>query len=261
MRQSSRMISVIMTLGLLLVGQSFQVNPTLLGRSNTLHPSPQSNSRIRKHSQLNVLPTLDFSSAFSVIDAFYKTQPYEAAFVTCGVKASAADLLAQSRESKDNELSESDKIEVERNVAFILYGGLYQGCAQYYIFNIIFPFLFGNGNDIASVAVKVAFDMLVVSPLLCLPIAYLTKAAIYGESWLDGLNKYKYDLIEKNLLLKYWSIWVPTQTLTFSVIPEHLRIAFIALVSFFWLIILSTIASADMESEEADADAGSQMKA
>lgn len=36
-------------------------------------------------------------------------------------------------------------------------------------------------------------------------------------------------------------LWGPVQRLTFSIVPDHLRITFIAAVSFFWLIILSTI--------------------
>ena len=205
----------------------------------------------KRNLQLNSLPLVPFDvpNVLSTVDSFYKTSPYEAAFITCGIKASAADLLAQTREidkeilDLEHDKSFFTKIELERNIAFIIYGGLYQGIAQYYIYNILFPCLFGDGNDIVSVAIKVTFDMLIISPLLCLPVAYLTKSLIYGKSWRDGLAKYKHDLMKNNLLLTYCMIWIPAQTMTFSVIPEHLRIAFIAFVSFFWLIILSTVSS------------------
>jgi hypothetical protein len=214
----------------------------------------------KKRSHLNM--SFQIADAVSTIDTFYRSSPYEAAFMTCGIKASAADFLAQKREMKgmltststaDEEIKTVDQIEFERNFAFILYGGLYQGIAQYFIYNVMFPLWFGPGSDITSVAVKVAFDMLVISPFLCLPIAYLTKATIYGQSWTEGLTKYKYDFIKKNLLGKYCSIWVPAQFCTFGLIPEHLRIPFIAVISFFWLIILSTVSSAEMESEESNA--------
>lgn len=200
------------------------------------------------------LLVVDIPNAVSTVDSFFKSSPYEAAFITCGIKASAADLLAQKRELVKDACGEEihnaafdKKIDPERNLAFILYGGLYQGITQYYIYNILFPSWFGAGNDISSVAIKVAFDMFVISPLLCLPIAYLTKSVIYGQSWKDGLAKYKYDLVENNLLQTYCSIWIPVQALTFGVVPEHLRIAFIAFVSFFWLIILSTVSSSEMK--------------
>jgi len=229
---------------------AFQSRPRTFSSISVQHLHLQHKKRSHLNSSFQIV------DAVSSIDAFYKSSPYEAAFMTCGIKASAADFLAQKRGMKltntsgDEEIKSVDQIEVDRNLAFILYGGLYQGIAQYYIYNILFPLWFGQGNDLTSVAVKVTFDMLVISPFLCLPIAYLTKATIYGQSWKEGLTKYKYDFIKKNLLGKYCSIWVPAQFCTFGLIPEHLRIVFIAFISFFWLIILSTVSSAEMESEE-----------
>jgi hypothetical protein len=47
----------------------------------------------------------------------------------------------------------------------------------------------------------------------------------------------------ENLLLKYWMIWGPAQTFNFMVVPQHLRVVFVALVSFFWVYLLSMISS------------------
>ena len=102
--------------------------------------------------------------------------------------------------------------------------------------------VFGTGTDFSTVAVKVLFDQLVLTPLLCLPIAYLVKAAVFGRPLSSGLEHYMEDA-KRDLLWKYWAIWTPTQCLTFSIVPDHLRIPFIAVVSFFWLIILSNITS------------------
>jgi protein Mpv17 len=52
---------------------------------------------------------------------------------------------------------------------------------------------------------------------------------------------------QEGLLQKYWMLWVPVQTLTFGVVPQHLRIVFIAAVSFVWLMILSSISSTQKE--------------
>ena len=63
---------------------------------------------------------------------------------------------------------------------------------------------------------------------------------------------YMEDIRKHGLLTKYryFVLWGPVQCsmfnaqcITFSIIPEHFRVTFIAMVSFFWLIILSTIAS------------------
>ncbi len=170
--------------------------------------------------------------------------------MTCGIKASAADFLAQRREATSDETKNEDQVELERNIAFILYGGLYQGMAQYYIYNILFPTWFGNGSDLFTVGTQVLFDLGVVTPFLCLPVAYLVKSAIYGLEPIEGLKKYVNDVQNKGLLLKYYRIWFPAQCLTFGVVPEHLRIVFIAFISFFWLIILSSVSSSEAVTEK-----------
>eukprot|EP00984_Skeletonema_dohrnii_P007315 scaffold2647_cov155-Skeletonema_dohrnii-CCMP3373.AAC.2 len=196
-----------------------------------------------------------------VIEEFYKTMPLTSAFFTCGIKASAADIVAQQRgaiQLVDEEAYKDDKhehqstftltnpiddIETKRNIAFLLYGGLYQGIAQQIIFNSIFPQLFGQGTDVLTVMSKVSFDMLVVSPLICLPVAYVVKSFVFQHSLNEAMLNYKDDVMSNSLLFRYWSIWGPVQCITFGVVPQHLRIVFIAVVSFFWLVIFSTISN------------------
>lgn len=166
------------------------------------------------------------------------SSPFAAAFVICAIKATAADLLAQAGERKG--------LEMKRTIAFLFYGGLYQGCFQEFMFNGIFPKLFGEGIGMNVAMKKVAFDMLVISPFLCLPVAYFIKAVVFGQTMKDGLNRYIHDIQHNKLLKKYWSIWAPVQCCTFTVVPAELRITFIAFVSFFWLILLSTVSARSM---------------
>jgi len=182
------------------------------------------------------VPWLSLAAVRTAVDTFYRTAPYTAAFVTCGVKAGCSDALAQTA------VERQPIINWPRNLAFILYGGGYQGCVQYFLFNNVMVRLFGEGVDLKTVASKVAFDQLVLTPFLCLPAAYLVKAAIFRKPLPKALSRYVSDA-RRDLLIKYWLIWTPAQFLTFGVVPPHLRIAFVALVSFFWLIILSTISS------------------
>ena len=168
------------------------------------------------------------------LDTFYKAKPYEAAFLTCAVKAFAADAVAQFR------IEKVQSLKWKRAAAFVAYGGLYQGVAQYFIFNRVYPALFGHGTDLATVAAEVAFDQLVTTPLLCLPVAYLVKAVVYQYPLHVGLKRYVADA-RRDLLWKYWGIWTPVTALVFSLVPEYLRIPVIASVSFFWLILLSNI--------------------
>jgi protein Mpv17 len=200
------------------------------------------------------------SSAVAALDAFWKTQPYLAAGLTCGIKASAADIVAQKRQFKlrdekqqkqqddDDERSidtetAGQETDYQRNLAYLLYGVIYQGIAQEFVYNHLYPAWFGTGTSVGVVATKVLFDLLVQTTLVTLPIAYLTKALIYRHSFREALRRYFDDIYNHGLLKKYVLLWGPVQCLTFSIVPEHLRVTFIAFVSFFWLIILSTIAS------------------
>jgi len=182
------------------------------------------------------------------VNALFVHFPYVAAFMICGFKAALADGIVQKSTIKkeagvSNDSNDKNNLsfEFKRNIAFLFYGGLYQGCFQEFMFNTIFPLLFGTGTDLLTVITKVSFDMLVVSPFLCLPVAYVLKGAIYKDSITNSIKRYIYDVKENKLLKKYWMLWSPAQCLTFSLIPEHFRIGFIAGISFFWLMILSAI--------------------
>ena len=181
----------------------------------------------------------------AALDSFYQTQPYASAFLTCSVKASAADWVVQSQSTSDEDNNQVDtEINIRRNLAFLLYGGLYQGMVQQYLYNTLFPALFGTQVTLSSVLEQVALDMTILTPFLCLPVAYLVKAVMMNEGGVnEGMQTYWLHVREGGLLTKYWMLWVPVQCLTFGVIPQHLRIVFIASVSFVWLMILSTISS------------------
>jgi hypothetical protein len=183
----------------------------------------------------------------------------------CGVKAGLADLVAQKRaiskqlgaKTTDDETNaiilgdiETTPLEFRRNVAFVLYGGLYQGICQEIIFNEVFPIFFGQGSDIQTVLSKVLCDSLLVTPFVCLPVAYVVKSIIFQYSFAEAISRYRYDVMNNGLLVKYWSLWGPVQCLTFGVIPQHFRIVWIAVVSFFWLIIFSSITAKGQNDRE-----------
>ena len=126
--------------------------------------------------------------------------------------------------------------------------------AQNYIYNVIYPTWFSSDESWTLIAKEVCVDNLIFAPFLCLPIAYAFKAAFTtpGQVTLatlqEGLDKYVADIVDKQLLTKYWSIWVPVQFFTFGVIPAHFRVAFVAAVSFFWIFVLSSLVASEEES-------------
>lgn len=215
------------------------------------------------------LQMVSLETTLAEIDSLWQTFPYTAAAVVCGFKASAADLVAQSstwlsspatnedadtsttscptdEQTPSSSLSKPVTLDPKRNLAFLLYGVLYQGIAQEYIFNSLYPHWFGDGTEWSVVLTKVLFVLLIQTTLLTLPCAYVLKGLVEDNQTLQSaLFKYISDIQERGLLTKNFMLWGPILCLTFTSVPEHWRVSFVALVSFFWIIILSAIAAAE----------------
>jgi len=161
-------------------------------------------------SSISTISSCDAHPAISAINHFYKNNRFKGAFLTCSIKGCTADLVAQyiagkkkerqlrEEESKvtaiDNALSKlnpikktrggdiiegkSWKFDFRRTLMFLIYGGLYQGCAQEIIYNDILPIL-GTETDIKTVAKKVVLDMGFISPLICIPSKYRVKLFVH----------------------------------------------------------------------------------
>ncbi|CAB9501005.1 Mpv17 / PMP22 family [Seminavis robusta] len=258
-----------------------------------------------RSSSSRLFSSVAISTALTALDTFWQTSPYTAAAIVCGIKASAADLIAQKRayrkrEEKerqaaalaasqkededslrtdntpiiynpnidetaaaaaedtsnsndtdtDTALNNGKKTEWKRTLAFLTYGSIYQGLSQEFIYIHLYPVWFGSATTVPVVLTKVLFDLCIQTTFLTLPIAYLTKSVIYRYSPKEAIRRYIDDIRNHGLLKKYYLLWGPVQCLTFSIVPEHWRVTFIAFVSFFWLIILSTIASKTKATSE-----------
>ena len=212
--------------------------------------------------------TTSLDMSFADVSAFYADFPLQAAVLTCGFKASIADGIAQVKshhtthdddDNDDNnnvsslhELAKTidDNIEFKRNLAYILYGGIFIGALCHYEYDVIFPVLFGTEHSLLTSIQEVLFDNFITAPLAWLPPAYFIKAVMYDYSMKEGLERYIHDVTENDLLRKYWTVWVPAQSVSFTVVPDHLRVVFMASVSFFWFIWLSTISSSSDEQKQ-----------
>jgi len=175
--------------------------------------------------------------AVSALERFFVTMPYTSSFAACGLQAAAADCIAQLRKP-----GAKGRIEKARIAGFAIYGSCYVGVSQYYIYNRIFPVVFGRGTELPVALAKSAADAFVLSPLLSLPLAYVIKALSAMKSPKEGMRRYIRD-VKDGLLFKSWALWLPFHVINFSLVPEHLRIPLTSSVAFFWMIILSFIAS------------------
>ena len=191
------------------------------------------------------------------LNSFYMSYPLLSAVTTCSVKGCLADCIAQRRNNaaieagNDDDKSPSAKAKssnkpmfsLRRNAAYILYGGGILGVLCDLMYNFVYPFLFGALDGVVHLIAIVVFDNMIAAPLLWLPPVYFVKAILYGQSLKTGVQKYSNDVKQNGLLIQYWKIWFPAQIFNFSLVPAHLRIAFMAGISFGWMIILSCISS------------------
>ena len=196
------------------------------------------------------------AAGFTAIDAFLKAHPLVAAAMVCATKASAADWVAQKRQQRlcaNNNNNDHDddassppprkKLSFRRLFSFIVYGALYQGVAQELIYNGLYTRMFGSATTMDVVVKKVLFDAVFHNALVCIPMAYEVKAFIFQYSLATGIRQYIDDVMHHGLLLKYYALWIPVNAMLFTIVPTHWRITVMACVSFFWMIILSTISS------------------
>ena len=176
-------------------------------------------------------PSPTESSPFKIVNEFYRTNRYKGAFLTCALKGCSADLVAQTiaakREQREEEarllqeertrlqrfspikrgrrvsVKKTFSLDVRRTLTFLVYGGFYQGCFLEFFYNDILPVL-GKGTDARTVAKKVAADMGFISPLITIPMAYLVKGLLLGNTPVDSLKNYYSDVVSKGVVLKNW---------------------------------------------------------
>ena len=168
---------------------------TSLEHTITVHgfvsPAPQNalhSKQFTKSSSATTSSTIkrDAFIGWDALDTLYQTSPYYAAFVTCSVKASAADAVAQTKQQskaeeepkpelsslvnkKNNEEEGQHSFDLFRNLAFIFYGGFYQGMGQTFLYTNVYPLLFGPTPTVMSVVGQASFENFILAPFFCLP--------------------------------------------------------------------------------------------
>lgn len=171
--------------------------------------------------------------SFDGVDVFFQTHRFAASFFVGGTQALLADGLAQSQDNRSSGLC------LRRIISFGLYGGLYQGMANEWIFNTLLPVLCFHSKLLEALVAVFFFGSYV-----SLPIAYSIKGLVFGTGIVKGgLNKYWRDVSTNGLLTKFWSLWIPVNCINFCLVPSQYRVAVNSVVAFGWLILFSTISS------------------
>lgn len=176
------------------------------------------------------------SSILKAYGALSERRPWTTAFTACTVKGSIADALSQAYEGERD---------VKRNALFAFYGGWYCGWFQHGLYNIVYTRLFGAETTVLNAVRKVAFDSAVHVPFVCFPVYFIYKSLCYdGDGVRGGLRRYKDNAAD--LCLRYYMVWIPANTLVFTVIPTRFRIGFIATTSLGWLTLSSFFTHGDL---------------
>eukprot|EP00966_Prymnesium_polylepis_P295898 6834013-Prymnesium_polylepis.1 len=84
-----------------------------------------------------------------------------------------------------------------------------------------------------------AFELGVHFPLIANPCYYACSSLFTGGTAADGLRKYRDEFWGVTPVV--WAIWTPAHYMTFAVVAPRFRIAWVASVSFGWLVVLSTL--------------------
>ncbi|KAG2452896.1 hypothetical protein HYH02_002240 [Chlamydomonas schloesseri] len=192
---------------------------------------------IRGALQLLKLPFVKVGTAYNNVAV---KAPMLTGVVTTVVKTSAADLFAQKV------VEGRDEVDWRRHSMFVMFGFGYLGCWQYYLYNNLFvrwcaPITRAFGHA-GSAPVKVFIDQCIHHPLLYFPCFYSLKGMVEGRPLEESFADYKEHLWDNCKAL--WMIWVPAQMVNFTVVPLHLRIPFVAGVSFAWTVVISVMRGA-----------------
>lgn len=172
-------------------------------------------------------------SSFNLVASRY---PVATAVMTTGCKSAAADVATQtcleSRSAWD--------IDFRRVAVFAVFGAAYQGAGQYWIWNCLMERL----PALTSHVSKVIFVNGFCDPVLFFPCFYTTKALLHTTAEHPspltaarvGMAEYRQNYLQD--WCNTWMVWIPGHCIT-TVLPSHMKIPWIAAVSFGYVCLLS----------------------
>ena len=164
------------------------------------------------------------------------------------VKTAAADVLTQ-RAALRRRWSDLDW---SRACVFAVYGALYLGGVQHFLFVHLYPRLLPlasrfaaapfaaklrDPRGLASVLAQVACDQGLHWPLSAIPCFYLVKGLGEREPLAASLSALRTNW--RADVLTCWAFWLPADFVSFGVLPLHLQVPFAAAVSFVYTAVVS----------------------
>jgi protein Mpv17 len=234
---------------LLLVPQTFGfLNP----------PSTSKHVASSRASYTKRAPALALSGDATLIDQL--TDPLLLQHMaTGGALAFAGDVIAQSLLSGEEEKSIPPKDwDVVRTNAFVVFGALYTGGAQHFIFNYL-------NNSFDEPLARLAMAQFFFIPFCYYP-TFLFMTPALRAGWEHGFGSEEAKARQNQLfsevaskipptLLRNWCFWLPVQFVQFNFIPAELNVTFTAAFGVIWNAILSWSTAAGKQQTAAEKEA------
>ncbi|PRW44428.1 peroxisomal membrane family [Chlorella sorokiniana] len=178
-----------------------------------------------------------FASVASWYNRTAQSHPLTVGVITSGLKTSAADVFAQKV------IEKREDFDWTRHAAFCAFGFAYLGGFQYWLYNVKFPSWCGTLTRMfghrATAPIKTFIDQALHHPFIYFPAFFAIKASVSGQPMSSAVDKYRSEIWDS--LKALWMVWVPAQFVNFAFVPRHLRIPYVAAVSFGWTVILSVM--------------------
>lgn len=103
---------------------------------------------------------------------------------------------------------------------------------------------FGSGNDLPTLATKVAVDQFIYSALWAAPsitLSYLWMEQGFSFSrWNRALDKQFFSMTLPTVIFSNWMVWIPAVSIVYAM-PSQLQIPLFNLVLCFWVLLLAIL--------------------
>jgi hypothetical protein len=204
--------------------------------------SPDSKCRLAPKAQSpSMLVALRHTGARRILElnAVAQRNPLKTSLGVTSAKACLADLFTQ------NKIERREHVDPQRLATFTLFGFVYQGGIQYWMVNVLWERLF-PGSGLVPAAQKILAMNLISDPVFFFPTFYTMRTVLANPH--DALHS-PYSVVSTALSLykercfedwrNSWVIWIPGHMITYGVMPMHLRMPWVASLSFSYMCILS----------------------
>jgi len=183
--------------------------------------------------------------SFKRFDAWATRNPKLAAGVTGALLGGGGDMCAQVMVEGRG----VDDYDYRRTIAVTAFLGTYVPTIQYGIYTRIYDRYLTTARCGKFTPVgKALVDNLVTTPIVYMPAFYVTTLHIRGWELSAVKDRLRREWLKS--CIAGCKVWLPAQAVTF-VLPPHLRLPFMSVISFFWQTWLALIANRSLTQSQA----------